>query len=343
MRSIFFLSYIFLGLVSIRAQDVHLSQFYETPLMRNPALAGIFTGNVRVHLVHRDQWSWTGFPYRTTTLSGEYKFPVGFGDDYITAGLQTYLDDAGSTHLKTTQVMPAITYHKSLSVEKNRYLSAGFMAGMVQRRFDLNNLSFDSQYTNGSYNPSVPSGEVFNTQNRRFLDMAVGLSYNSSLGEKGNYFIGAAASHLNKPLQSFKDEFIQLERKLQLNVGVHTPLTEQLDLVSEINYLSQGEYAELICGGIISYDLRSMPGIDESNESKKIAVGAGVFYRLKDAFIPVAKLYWMNLEIGISYDVNISSLKTASMGRGGYELSISYKGFFNQPDEGMRQARCPRF
>ncbi|HET9279065.1 MAG TPA: type IX secretion system membrane protein PorP/SprF, partial [Flavitalea sp.] len=43
--------------LSAKSQDLHLSQFFETPLLRNPALAGIFTGDVRVQAVYRDQWN----------------------------------------------------------------------------------------------------------------------------------------------------------------------------------------------------------------------------------------------------------------------------------------------
>ena len=42
---------------NIYAQDLHFSQFYEAPLIRNPALAGLFDGDVNVQLVYRNQWA----------------------------------------------------------------------------------------------------------------------------------------------------------------------------------------------------------------------------------------------------------------------------------------------
>jgi hypothetical protein len=33
------------------AQDIHFSQFFEAPLLRNPSLAGIFTGDVLLLLI----------------------------------------------------------------------------------------------------------------------------------------------------------------------------------------------------------------------------------------------------------------------------------------------------
>ncbi len=49
------------------AQDIHFSQFFEAPLLRNPSLAGIFTGDVRVQAVYRDQWNSITDAYRTTS------------------------------------------------------------------------------------------------------------------------------------------------------------------------------------------------------------------------------------------------------------------------------------
>ncbi len=55
------------------AQDIHFSQFFETPLLRNPALAGIFTGDIRAQGVFRDQWNSVTNAYKTASLNGEYK------------------------------------------------------------------------------------------------------------------------------------------------------------------------------------------------------------------------------------------------------------------------------
>src|SRR6187551_1298687 len=81
---------------SVQSQDLHLSQFYETPLMRNPALAGIFTGDVRVQVAYRNQWQSLGVPFQTSIVSGEYKMPVGRADDFLTVGINSFYDVAGS-------------------------------------------------------------------------------------------------------------------------------------------------------------------------------------------------------------------------------------------------------
>src|SRR4028118_1746941 len=74
------------------AQDIHFSQFFEAPLLRNPSLAGIFTGDIRVQGVYRDQWNSFTNAYRSGSLNAEYKMPVGRGDDFVTAGIQLLYD-----------------------------------------------------------------------------------------------------------------------------------------------------------------------------------------------------------------------------------------------------------
>jgi hypothetical protein len=73
-----------------------------------------------------------------------------------------------------------------------------------------------------------------------------------------------------------------------------------------------------------------------------MALSGGIMARVKDAIIPVIKLRYQQFEVGLSYDVNLSSLQTVSKGRGGYELTLSYKAF-TRGAEGSEHLRCPRF
>ena len=54
---------------TVQGQDLHMSQFFETPLLRNPALAGIFTGDIRLQAVYRDQWNSVTTGYRTGSMA----------------------------------------------------------------------------------------------------------------------------------------------------------------------------------------------------------------------------------------------------------------------------------
>src|SRR5215467_7589410 len=173
------------------AQDIHFSQFFQAPLLRNPSLAGIYTGDIRVQAVYRDQWNSVTNAYKTASLDGEYKMPIGKANDFVTLGMQLLYDKAGTISWTSTYVLPALNYHKSLSAEKNRYLSLGFMGGIVQRRIDRSKVTTNSTYDNGT------DGEYFNTPSYLYADGSVGMSYNSDLNNNpnNNFYLGIAYHH----------------------------------------------------------------------------------------------------------------------------------------------------
>src|SRR3954462_2496729 len=88
------------------SQDIHFSQFFDAPLLRNPSLAGIFTGDIRVQAVYRNQWNSITNAYQTGSLNAEYKMPIGKANDFITTGIQLLYDRAGTVSWVTTHVLP---------------------------------------------------------------------------------------------------------------------------------------------------------------------------------------------------------------------------------------------
>lgn len=322
------------------AQDIHLSQFSETPILRNPALIGIFNGDVRVQAVYRNQWNSITIPYQTGTLSGELKFPVGQYYDYVTTGLQMSFDRAGTSQLQSVQVLPAINYHKSLSENKSSYLSLGAMGGFVQRQFNPAHLTFNNQYTNGRFDASAPTGEEgrLAKQGYTYLDAGVGLSYNSVIREDIPFYIGAALYHFNKPKVSFYgDESVELQPKLSFNAGITIPLDEKFKMIAQYNQIHQGTYREYIGGALIGYSL-----FDEGLESDHGVYG-GLYLRWNDALVPVIKIDMGAYELGMSYDINVSTLRAASRSFGGFELSFVFKNFLNSRNSSLDATNCPRF
>ena len=65
----------------------------------------------------------------------------------------------------------------------------------------------------------------------------------------------------------------------------------------------------------------------------------GVVYRAKDAMILSVGAKMENIVAKIGYDVNVSSLSTASTGRGGFEISVTY---VNQKKKPNTAKICPR-
>lgn len=322
------------------AQDIHFSQFFEAPLLRNPSLAGIFTGDVRVQAVYRDQWNSFTNAYRTGSVNAEFKMPVGRGDDFLTSGLQVLYDKAGTAGLTATQFLPALNYHKSLSSEKVSYLSLGFMGGMIRKSIDLSKMSTNSQYSGGSFDPTSPTGEPLSVPGFTSWDASVGMSYNGSFGmdQANSMFVGVAYHHLNRPKNSFyRNPDIELNPKYVFSAGVRFMVDDYTFFTLHADHSIQGSFKETIGGALYSYKIGDL--VDEP----QYIFSAGAFLRWKDALIPVVKLDMQSLSVAVSYDVNVSQLKTASMGRGGFELSLTYTGFIRRENDNTYGTLCPRF
>ena len=88
--------------------------------------------------------------------------------------------------------------------------------------------------------------------------------------------------------------------------------------------------------------LFSIYGFDVSGRDL-VLFGGGLFMRLNDAIIPVIQVTYDHLDINFSYDVNTSSLKSASQGRGGFELGLSFRAFTTNNSSSLNNVRCPRF
>ncbi len=328
------------GVQSLCAQDLHFSQFFEAPLLRNPALAGIFTGDYRIQGVYRDQWNSFTNAYRTGSFNGEYKMPVGRSDDYLTIGMQILYDKAGTAGLTTSQVFPALNYSKSLSSSKTMYLSLGFMGGYSEKRIDRSKITTNDQFSGGAYNPSLPDGESFSTPDIHYWDGSVGMSFNESFGANQQHalFVGIGYHHLNRPRNSFyQDAGTELDPKYVFSAGVKLYMDERSTITIQADHSDQGISHETIGGLLYGYNLGDF--IDDP----KYTLNIGAFMRYKDAFIPVIKLDMLPLSMAISYDINISQLNTASQGRGGFELSLSYIGFLDRENSAKNKMLCPRF
>ena len=329
------------------AQDVGFSQFYDQPLLRNPALAGIFTGDIRFTASYRNQWQSVTVPYRTFGLSSEIKFPVQvMGRDVtVTTGLQLLRDVAGTSEFSTTQVMPALNL--SIPVSANSFLSVGFMGGLMQQRFDPSKLILNDQFvtnSDGSFTVLPFSGQVFTNTNVNYFDLSTGLTYSTSFNENVDFYLGAALFHVNNPKVGYvEDKQIILNKKFAVNAGLSARVNDRDELTLYGDYFGQHkkdfEYVGISsfqAGLLLRHDFLGYEDDDKG-------ITAGMLYRLDDAIIPVLQLHLNKFTVGTSYDINISKLSVASQLRGGFEVTLSFKSLFQNRQGDLRSVTCPQF
>jgi type IX secretion system PorP/SprF family membrane protein len=344
MRSILRLAALAMVLNSYvaHAQDIHFSQFYESSILRNPSLTGIFAGDYKVGVAFREQWSSVSKPFQTAFVTAEARIPMkGEANDFLSIGLLSYYDKAGSISMSTLTVYPAINYSKSINPDKASFISVGFTGGFIQRSFDPTKATFDNQFQNDRFDPANATGETLPDPTFTQWDLGAGFSYNATTGQDNNisYVIGAGGYHFSRPKYSFyNDKNINTDIRWNGNAGINVQMSEIYSYQLHANYMNQGSYNELILGGLLGWNK-----MDPGSSRVVFALMGGLFYRLNDAVIPTLKLKYMDYSFGMSYDMNASKLSAVSKLRGGFEITIFKTGLFRDPKFEQSRTLCPHF
>ena len=322
------------GYFRTSAQDIHFSQLYEMPVLRNPALTGLFQGNIRGAAAFRTQWGGINALYKTFSVGAEYKIH-DLKDDQRwlkeSIGLQVSSDRAGDSKLSKTQIMPVWNFHLPLSLRKENksFLSLAVTGGLVMHGFERSGLTFDDQFVNGANIGT--SSQKFNRTSCTYPAGGFGFIFNFGgfdADESRFYFGGSIVNFSFYKRINYFLESVNLRQdvKLGFNAGATRAFTDETRMHFFADYFKQGHNNLLQFGFLYAKDI--IPGADGAD--KRVGLSAGVFYRLADAVIPFVKLEYYNLQIGLSYDANaVRRMKMESGHKDVFELTVSLKDFLN--------------
>jgi type IX secretion system PorP/SprF family membrane protein len=226
------------------------------------------------------------------------------------------------------QANASVAYHAPISPTSS--LGAGLQFGYAQRSLNTDNLKWGSQFDGSAFNSTLPGGLPAVSERRGFVDFGAGLVWQYRRGEKymtGNdqrqITAGLAVFHPHRPDQSFFQTKDRLATRTVLfaDALIGLPNTD-LALCPTFLFASQGPLTETTAG----IRLRKVFERQSTHTGflKGKAASIGTAFRLGDAIIPSVSIELGPLDIGLSYDINISSLNTASRSRGGTEASVRY-------------------
>jgi len=313
-----------ISVISGYGQDVHFSQFYSAPLLLNPGATAAFDGKFRAGIHFRNQWSSIGSPYQTYSASAEMALlKKKGGDNSLGVGLVMFGDKAGNAALKRTQFNFSLSYNAKLNDQHN--LALGLQGGYAQRSIDNDVLQWGSQYNGTSYDKNIERPYTSEFSNASYIDLSSGLLWNYQISNMAEVSAGAALFHLNTPQQSLLDNG---DDKLARKIIVHGEgriAKRKSDLAYFPNFMFalQGSMMEINAGAMVRYMLKE--GAKYTGFIKGNAFYFGGNYRFRDAVIIAAALEIADWKLGLSYDINISGLKKATLGRGGFEISLVYQ------------------
>ena len=142
------------------AQDLHFSQFFNSPLSTNPANTGFIpAADYRLGAHYRDQWTSIPVPYKTISIFGDFQFMRDrFRSGWMGLGGMILQDVAGTGNLKSTKAYASVAYHQMLG--STGLLSAGFNLGYAGKHISADKLTFDNQWNGRFLDGAIPSGKI---------------------------------------------------------------------------------------------------------------------------------------------------------------------------------------
>lgn len=302
----------------VNGQDVHYSQFYNSPHTMNPALSGIYNGDKKYLGSLRDQWRWVPVPW--FTFGGAYDqkiYPDKSENHFFSIGGNFYHDRQGASRLNFTDINLTGTYSHLLNPEN--ILTGGVSLGIGTRGFDTKDLTWNNQWNGEAYDPSLPSGEDFDAKRITFFETALGVNYRWQKSSRTHIDAGIGVFHLVPPSAGYYDNE---DQKLPMNVNLsfigRFELADKFDLQFNALQQLQKEYKETLLGAL---------GIIHVNQDrgKETEVHAGLGYRTTGSLYPTLALQYTNYYVGLSYDIDFTDFnKEFDTARGAFELHFRY-------------------
>lgn len=330
----------------LKAQDAHWSQFAANPLRLSPSMAGVYEGDWRAGINYREQWASVigPNPYRSIHASFDKRF-FAIKNDYFAVGVNFMNDQAGTGGYTTNEGHVTISYLKQMAGSRlsgmAQYLVVGIQGGVGQRSVDWDQLSFSNQYDNfvNQYNPALPSNEPIGVSSRIFPDINAGLMWYGVFDDRKSIYVGMAAHHLNRPdVSFFQERSDYLHSRYSIYAGAEYPMGDYFSIMPSGVVMFQNVEFETALGLNIRY---------RNNDWKDVALRAGAWGRIvgkerglgTDAIVAMAGIEFQRVTLGVTFDVNTSTLIAATNRRGAFELSL----YYTHPGRTRGELKCPKF
>ena len=342
MRKLFFIIISLCSLFSYTAnsQSMHFSQYYNAPLLLNPANTGLLpTDDFRFGAIYRNQWALLPVPYNTFSAFGDCK--IGGNrentnhNNWLGIGLAFFNDRAGSGNLSLTQVQGSLAYHLQLS--QFTMLSVGLSGALVQRSVNYSALTFDEQWDGVTFNPNIASGEKVGIVKTSYYTVGAGANFAWFPNENVYIKLGGSMLNINTPNESFYNETNLVGMRPIGNLDVVYMISPTVICNPSVYYTTQYSASELVFGAQVRIRM-------SSSNSTPAEFICGMYDRLGDAFIGMAGIRIGPVQFEASYDLTGSQLGPYNGSYGATEFSLIYQQPYGKnKDHISKQFSCPRF
>jgi type IX secretion system PorP/SprF family membrane protein len=319
------------------AQDLHFSQFFNSPLTTNPANTGFIPdADYRIGASYRNQYSaLMDVPYKTLSIFGDAQvFRNKLENGWLGLGGVILRDVAGSGSLTSTKIYGSVAYHQLLG--NSSLLTAGFNLGWANKRIDQSKLKFPDQFDGKFFDG--PTSVVLANNNISYFDVQAGMNYAYFPTEDIYINAGYSIHHVNRPKETFFAEEASDNNRIAMRhigfINAIYKLNDNVIINPNAYYTNQAKASELVFGLNGAYNL--------SGDGAKQLI-AGLYYRWGDAFVPMIGFELNHIKFTFSYDVTVSSLHNFNNYRGASEFNVIKNGYYNEFNGNRRETHCPSF
>ncbi|MEI9946116.1 MAG: PorP/SprF family type IX secretion system membrane protein [Chitinophagaceae bacterium] len=322
----------------LNAQDLHFSQFMNSPLLTNPANTGFIPdGDYRLGINYRTQWSSImAVPYKTMSAYGDVQVLQNENDGWVGIGGLILRDVAGSGNLTSTRIYGSVAYHQMLNL--GSLLSLGFNVGWANKQINVSNLKFPDQFDGKFFDSHQPTSAILPDNNISYVDIQAGMNYAYFPNSNTYINVGFSTHHINRPRESFFEQEPGIDNRIPMRhtafINGSFKINDQLIINPNAYYSLQAKSSEIVAGLNAHYNL--------SGDGENILVG-GLYYRHKEAVIPMIGLGYKDYMFTFTYDATISTLKNYNNSRGAFEFSLVKQGIFDNYRGNRRESMCPSF
>jgi type IX secretion system PorP/SprF family membrane protein len=313
---------LFFKTYSAIGQDIHFSQFFAAPLLTNPANTGMAGDNFRLANNYRNQWAQVGVPYQTFCTSLDKKVVI-LNHTFGVGGLVVH-DQSSSLNLSANEFFVSLSYSRYY---RNQLFTFGLQPGFAFKSYNLKDVTFGSQFDELSeiFSTSIPSMENGLEDRLHYFDLNMGVFWTTLL-QKYIPSAGISLSHINFPLERFSTSSSgkRLPMRITFNGQVIVPFTHNIDLTPCVLYSYTPGATEFLFGSKGDYKLDNTPL--QVKDLFAVTMFRVNPFRNIDAWILGGGIGFMNFDLGLTYDFNISPLRKATNFNGAFEISLMYTG-----------------
>jgi type IX secretion system PorP/SprF family membrane protein len=317
------------------AQDLHYSQFYNSPLNINPAKTGIFNGDKRFNLSYRNQWT-SIVPW--TTFSGSYdmKFYPKKDRKYFFSGGALLNYDNQSRIADLSLFNLNLTGSYTYIINDQNLFTGGLLLGFANRAFDPTSLTWDGQWNGRNFDATGPQ-EFLNVEGVSFMESGLGLNYRWQKTNRTKLDLGLGIYHLFQPNIAFDNtDSSLLPRRFSLTGEGNFMVAQKLDIQLQAMAQFQGDYREYQFGGLGKIYVNQ-------NRGKELEVHVGLGYRTSKSLFPIFAVQYKNFYASINYDIDLSGFSGSGPHPNPQTLELHFNYIITNVKPFKKVKVCPIF